>query len=302
MSDRITAVEAYQNAIVKGEDDSVAGYLADNVVVESQFGRAEGVEGTLALLHEPRIAGLLAAGPHWTEPAESGDTITVTARLPATAPFGGVEFVFTFTGAKISRVEQQTLPGAPVPPAELRLTDEIKNAVNGAFDNQTPMMIAYSDGDGEIHLSFRGTIQAYSDDQLAVWARDPEGGLPRHISARPKVTLFYHDPKTRTTYTFYGRARIADDPDARTAVFDGSPARERQMDFRRGGVAIIVDLDKVEGRGPAGRILMLRSLGDVHRRKTGTDTDLVLAVCGELTATVNTSGQSSPLAVEHVQM
>ena len=111
MSDRITAVEAYQNAIVKGEDDSVAGYLADNVVVESQFGRAEGVEGALALLHEPRIAGLLAAGPHWTEPAESGDTITVTARFPATAPFGGVEFVFAFTGAKISRVEQQTLPG-----------------------------------------------------------------------------------------------------------------------------------------------------------------------------------------------
>ena len=259
MSDRITAVEAYQNAIVKGEDDGVAGYLADNVVVESQFGRAEGVEGALALLHEPRIAGLLAAGPHWTEPAENGDTITVTAQLPATAPFGGVEFMFTFSGAKISRVEQQTLPGAPVPAAELRLTDEIKNAVNGAFDNQTPMMIAYSDGDGEIHLSFRGTIQAYSDDQLAVWARDPEGGLPRHIPARPKVTLFYHDPKTRTTYTFYGRARIADDSDTRSAVFDNSPAREQQMDFRHGGVAIIVDLDKVEGRGPAGRILMLRS-------------------------------------------
>ena len=31
------------------------------------------------------------------------------------------------------------------------------------------------------------------------------------------------------------------------------------MDFRRGGVAIIVDLDKVEGRAPTGRILMLRS-------------------------------------------
>jgi hypothetical protein len=121
------------------------------------------------------------------------------------------------------------------------------------------MMIAYSDGDGEIHLSYRGTIQAYSDNQLALWARDPEGGLPRRIAARPKVTLFYHDPKTRTTYTFYGRARIADDPDTRTAVFGNSPARERQMDFRRRGVAIVVDLDKLEGRDPAGRILMLRS-------------------------------------------
>jgi len=259
MSDRITAVEAYRNAIVKGEDDGVAGYLADDVVVETNFGRAEGVEEALALLHEPRIAGLLAAGAHWTQPAENGDTITVTARFPAAAPFGGVEFLFTFAGAKISRVEQQTLPAAPVPPAELRLTDDMKAAVNGALDNQTPMMIAYSDDDGEIHVSFRGTIQAYSDDQLALWARDPEGGLPRHVNARPKVTLFYHDPKTRTTYTFYGRAEVTDDPATRTIVFADSPARERQMDFRRRGVAILVDLYKVEGRGPAGRILMLRS-------------------------------------------
>lgn len=164
-------------------------------------------------------------------------------------------------GAKISRVEQQILPAVPVPAAGLRLTGEIKDAVNGALDNQTPMMIAYSDDGGEIHVSFRGAVQAYSDDQLALWARDPEGGLPRHVTARPKVTLFYHDPKTRTTYTFYGRAWIADDPDIKTAVFDNSHPRERQMDFRRRGVAIVVDLDKLEGRGPAGRILMLRSLG-----------------------------------------
>jgi len=259
MSDRLTAVEAYRSAIVKGDDDGVAGYLADDVVVETNFGRAEGVQAVLALLREPRITGLLAAGPHWTEPAENGDTVTVTARLPATAPFGGVEFAFTFTSEKISRVEQQTLPAAPVAPSELRLTDEIKSAVNGALDNQTPMMIAYTDQADEIHLSFRGTIQAYSDDQLAVWARDPEGGLPRHIAARPKVTLFYHDPKTRTTYTFYGRARMADDPETRTVVFENSHPREQQMDFRRRGVAIVVDLDRVEGRAPSGRLLMLRA-------------------------------------------
>ena len=255
----MAAIEAYRSAIVKGDDDGVAGYLADDIVVETNFGRAEGVRAVLALLREPRIAGLLAAGPRWAEPTENGDTVTVTAQLPATAPFGGVEFAFTFTSEKISRVEQQTLPAAPVPLSELRLTDEIKSAVNGALDNQTPMMIAYTDQADEIHLSFRGTIQAYSDDQLAVWARDPEGGLPRHIAARPKVTLFYHDPKTRTTYTFYGRARIADDPGPRTVVFENSHPREQQTDFRRRGVAIVVDLDRVEGRASSGRLLMLRA-------------------------------------------
>jgi hypothetical protein len=258
MSDRIAAVEAYQDGIVKGDDDAVAGFLAGDVVVETNFGRAEGVAAALALLHEPRTAGLLAAGPHWSAPAERGDTVTVTAGLPPAAPFSGIEFTFTFGGQKITRVEQQILPAAPLAPTDLRLTGEIKSAVDGALDNQTPMMIAYTDNDGEIHLSFRGTIQAYSDDQLAVWARDPGGGLPRHIAARPKVTLFYHDPKTRTTYTFYGRARIADDPGTRAVIFENSHPREQQMDFRRRGVAIVVDLDRLEGRGPSGRLLMLR--------------------------------------------
>jgi len=258
MSDRFSAVEAYQNALLGGDVDAAAGYLAPGVVVDTNFGRAEGAEAALALLREPRTAGLLAGGAHWSEPAADGDSITVTAELPATAPLRGFEFVFGFDGATIVRVEQQILPAAPVQPASLRLTNDIRNAVDGALDNGTPMLIAYTDDTGEIHVSYRGTIQAHSDDQLALWARDPEGGLPRHIASRPKVTLFYHDPASRTSYTFYGRARIEADPAARAAIFENSHPRERQMDFRRRGVAIVVDLDKVEGRGPGGRVLMLR--------------------------------------------
>lgn len=126
-------------------------------------------------------------------------------------------------------------------------------------DNGTPMLIGYSGDSGQIHLSFRGTIQAHGDSQLALWARDPEGGLPRNIAARPQVTLFYHDPAKRTTYSFYGRARAEPDPGARAAIFDGSPEREQQMDFRRRGVAIVVELDRVEGRDSGGRFVLERA-------------------------------------------
>jgi hypothetical protein len=259
MSDQFSAVEAYRNALVTGDFDAIAGHLTDDVVLETNFGRAEGIEATLALLREPRTTGLLASGARWSDPVTSGDSVTVTATLPATAPFGGFEFVFTFAGAKISRVEQQTLPAPPIQPGPLRLTEQIKNAVNSALDNGTPMLIAYTDESGQIHLSFRGTIQAYSDDQLALWARDPGGGLPRNIGDRPAVTLFYHDPASRTSYTFYGRARVEDESAGRAAIYENSPARERQSDFRKRGVAIVVDLDRLEGRGPGGRVLMLRS-------------------------------------------
>jgi Pyridoxamine 5'-phosphate oxidase len=260
MTDQKSAVAAYQAALSSPGNDTakaVARVLAEDVVVETNFGRAEGIDAALALLSEPRTASLVA-GARWSPPSADGSRVTVTAIPAGPAPFGGLEVVIEFAGPKIARVEQQTLPAAPATPAELRLTDDIKNAVNGALDRGTPMLIAHSDASGQIHLSFRGTIQSYDDQALALWARDPEGGLPRNIPARPQVTLFYHDPATRTSYTFYGRARAEHDPVARTRIFENSPQRERQMDFRRRGTAIVVDLDRVEGRDPGGRFLMVR--------------------------------------------
>lgn len=266
MSDQLAAVEAYKNALTcaGGADtdaaaQAVAAVLADDVVVQTNFGKAVGVPEAIAMLREPRTAGALAAGADWSAPSVEGNRVLVTARLPHSAPFSGLEFVFEFTGGKLARVEQQTLPAAPAAPSDLGLTDAMKAAVNGALDNATPMLIAYRDESDQIHLSFRGTIQAHGDDQLALWARDPEGGLPRNIADRPHVTLFYHDPASRTSYTFYGRARVEQDAAARTAIFENSHPREQQMDFRRRGAAIVVDLDRVEGRDAAGRFLMVRA-------------------------------------------
>jgi hypothetical protein len=272
VSDHASAVEAYQTDAIEAYLNAarspgvvaaaavLAGALADDVVAQTSFGKAEGVDAVLALLREPRMAGLFAASAQWSPPSADGDRVVVTAALPATAPFGGLELSFEFAGAKISRVEQLTFPPAPVPPQELSLTDDIKRAVDGALDNKTPMLIAYRDDGSNIHLSFRGSIHAYGDDALALWARDPQGGLPRNIAARPQVTLFYHDPATRTSYSFYGRARVEAEPAARSAIYAGSNPREQQADFGQRGVAIVVELDKLEGRGPAGRILMLRNL------------------------------------------
>jgi hypothetical protein len=187
-----------------------------------------------------------------------GDRIVVTASHSAGGLVGGLEFAFWFTGDKISRVEQQLVPAPPPEPTALRLTDDIKKAVNGALDNQTPMLIAYRDDGERIHLSYRGTVQAYSDDQLALWARDPQAGLPRNMVVHPQVTLFYNDPASRASYMFQGRARIESDPAAREKIFDNSDPREQYMDYHRRGAAIVVDLDRVEGRGPAGRVLMTR--------------------------------------------
>lgn len=260
MSVRISAVEAFEQALSRADDRAgadVARLLATDVVALTNFGRAEGVEAAIEVLTGSRLAGF-ATGARWSEPEVDGDRVVVTASQPANALVGGLEFTFWFTGDKISRVEQQILPAAPPEPTLLRLTDDIKKAINGALDNQTPMLIAYCDDAEHIHLSFRGTVQSYGDEQLALWARDPEAGLPRNIVAHPQVTLFYHDPTSRASYSFQGRARIESDPEARDRIFDNSNPREQYMDYNRRGAAIVVELDHVEGRGPAGRVLMTR--------------------------------------------
>jgi hypothetical protein len=92
-----------------------------------------------------------------------------------------------------------------------------------------------------------------------MWVRERGGGLLKAIPRYPRVALFYRDPATRTTYQFAGRAHVDEDPGVRDTVYRNSPEPERNLDARRLGAAVIVDLDRVEGSGPGGRFRMERS-------------------------------------------
>jgi hypothetical protein len=140
-------------------------------------------------------------------------------------------------------------------PTSIRLTDEIKGWINNAYVNQTPMVIVYVDGNGQPSMSFRGTIQAYSDTQLAFWARGA-GNIQSNLKDRPQVTIWYRDPAARTTLQFRGRARLTEDQGDRDRIFDNSPTAEQAADPDRKGLAFIVDLDSVDGRTAAGPVTM----------------------------------------------
>jgi len=144
---------------------------------------------------------------------------------------------------------------APATSTPLQLTDEMKEMINNAYDNRTPVVVVYVDANGQPSMSLRGTAQAWSDTQIALWAR-ATSNMPQELKERPKVTLWYRDPATRTTLQFRGRAHQDDDPQVRDLVFDRSPANEQAADPERKGVVIIVDLDRVDGRTPAGPVMM----------------------------------------------
>ena len=147
---------------------------------------------------------------------------------------------------------------------ELKLTDGLKRLINESYvPNDHPILIAYVDADNRPSASFRGSALAYSDSQIAVWARSAEAGLPRAVAANPQVVLIYREPGgeggfSRAVVTFRGRAHVATDPAVRKRVYETMPQRERDADKEMSGVAVIVELDSVTGRIPGYRLDMRR--------------------------------------------
>ena len=112
-------------------------------------------------------------------------------------------------------------------------------------------------------LSFRGSVQVFGDDQLALWIRAADGNFLRAIRGNPRVALMYRDEGTKATYQFQGRARVTQDAAQRQQVFQRAPAAERGHDFAMLGAAVVVDLDRVEGYaglGPQGQVDPIRML------------------------------------------
>ncbi len=141
---------------------------------------------------------------------------------------------------------------------DLKLTDEIKAAVNGAFEAGKPIVLAYVAEDGQPSLSFRGSTQAYSDDQLAVWVRNPDGGLIKSLAKNPRISLMYRDRDTRTNLQFRGRGHLENAEDIRKKVYESSPEAEQRSDAERKGMPLIIDLDRVDGTMPPYQVVMRR--------------------------------------------
>ena len=104
----------------------------------------------------------------------------------------------------------------------------------------------------------RGTTQVFSSDQVALWIRDPQGGLVRALPHSPRLSFFYRDPAARAFLQIQGRGRVDDDLQVRDTVFVNSPEREQSIDPDRRGVAVVVEIDHVQGRLAGGAVNMFR--------------------------------------------
>ncbi|MDA0352334.1 MAG: pyridoxamine 5'-phosphate oxidase family protein [Chloroflexi bacterium] len=131
----------------------------------------------------------------------------------------------------------------------IELTDEMRTRIGSALDDGLPVVTSSVGPDGQPTISFYGSTQVFSADQLAIWVRARPGGLTDRIKQNPKMAFLYRNPAERIGWQFHGRAKLVEDATIAQQVYDNSPERERNSDPDREGHAILIDVDKVVARG-----------------------------------------------------
>jgi hypothetical protein len=136
----------------------------------------------------------------------------------------------------------------------VNLTGDIAAAVNTAATSGHPIAVSYVDHDGYPSTSFRGSAQVYGPEQLAVWARKPDEGLAAAITDRPEVCLVYFNRESPGPryLSFRGRAHV--EPAAKDTVYENMIEGEQRLDPDRRGVAVVIDIELVQGVGSNGRL------------------------------------------------
>ena len=253
---RTAAAERLRQAVVEGTGPDLAALLAPDAVFMALGKTVEGAAPVRDELMSDAMRRSWAA-LRWQAAQAVGHAVRLVGERNAETGERGVIVTVTFAGDAIHKIQQQRVPPPPPAAQPMVLPAALRDAINANLLEKHPMLLSYVGPDGQPVLSFRGSTQVFSDDQLAMWVRNADGAFIRAIRANPRVALMYRNEEKRSTYQLQGRARVSDAPSERQRIFDASAPAERAHDFAMLGAAVIVDLDRVEGWagvGPNGQI------------------------------------------------
>jgi hypothetical protein len=263
MADGLDMARKFTAALKGGSADALANLLAEEPLFQQLNVNLAGRDAVLGRLTAPETSRIYRESA-WEEPVRNGDAVKAVGRMPQGAPAGGVILTLHVAGDRIATVQQQPIPGTPRAPSPLELSPALMKTIDSALASRHPMLVSYVDAEGQPVLAFRGSTQAFSETQLAIWVRNPAGRFATSIAKNPRVALMYRDEDSKATYQFAGRARIDGSEATRKKVFESAAKVEQDHDFARVGIAVIIDLERVEGyaglspTGPVDPIRMAR--------------------------------------------
>jgi len=130
----------------------------------------------------------------------------------------------------------------------IELTSEMKQCIINALIDGFPMVLCSVDEENKPSLTYYGSTQAYQNDELAIWVRNPNSGTLRRLTNNRNVALLYRNIPEHLGWQFHGRAIIVTEPEIALNVYNNSPKLERDRDPEMLGKALIIKLDSVIGR------------------------------------------------------
>jgi general stress protein 26 len=262
LADKFEVVQTFLGSLRAGDNGAAAGaeLLDEGAVFQFGMSKITGREAVLQRLAGPEADKNLQQAA-WSAPKANREAVQVDGALAAGGPLAGVILLFHVTDGKIALIQQQSVPAAPPPPTELKISPELREVIDNALMTRHPILVTAVTGEGQPTLSYRGSVHVHGDTQLAFWSRHADGTFIRSIAKNPRVTLLYRDPDKRTMLQFHGRAHVPADAATQDRVYDESAEPERVADFARLGTAVVVDLHRIEGSfpgAPGGRVVMAR--------------------------------------------
>lgn len=263
MQTRIEAARAYVEALRTGDRDAAqaaAPHLAEDIVVQVGKRKFEGNKEALRRITGTWPSTGIYRKGSWGDPWVDGSDLKVSGQMgPVGNGLAQVNLTFGFSESdQINRVEQENLNAQVLFEGDT-LPDFVRARVNHALANETPLCVSYVDEEGRPHLSLRGSTQVFSDTQISIWVRTTGGGLADAVAKNPSMCLLYRENPTRSTFTFAGKAHVDSTDEVRRKVFENAPEVEQNHETWTSGVALIIDLEQVDGASPEGRVRMRRS-------------------------------------------
>ena len=137
----------------------------------------------------------------------------------------------------------------------IELTEQMRKLIGSALADKLPVFASSVGDDNQPTISFYGSTQVHSSDQLAIWVRNPEAGLLGRIPSNPRMALMYRNPGEQLGWQFHGRAHAIEAGEESQRVYDNSPQLEKDRDPDQLGIAVVIDVDRVIARG---QVLMER--------------------------------------------
>jgi hypothetical protein len=267
LSDPAARAERLRSALVDGDAAALATLLHPDACLRA-LGRT--LQGAADVQAELLAATTRAAWQalRWTPAVAAAGAAGRAARLHGERAAGtrdrGLVVTLLFDGDRVRELQLQRVPPPPPPATAMVLPAALRDLIDRALVERRPMLMAHVAEDGQPVMSYRGSVQVTADDQLGLWVRNAQGGFVRAIGLQPRVSFMVRHEDSRATYQLQGRARISHRDEDRRRIFDHAPEAERAHDFAMLGVAVLVDLDHVEGYagvGPQGQI------GQIHLKR-----------------------------------